>query len=205
MFWMQSLVFVTMAVSLPSLKPPPCKKLGDNSIFCPAASRSQVGFFYFALYLMALGAGGIKSNVSSFAGDQFDEMDVVESRRKISFLNWWLVSISFGTMLSVSLLVYVEENIGWSWGYAAATVVTGIGAVLFFAGTPSYRHQKPAGSPLTRVAQVIVAAACKWRAVFPVVAKAGHLDISSNNYRLYEPEGVLFPHKSRLPHTDEFA
>ena len=195
---MQSLVFVTMAVSFPSLKPPSCEKLGDNSIYCPPASTAQVGFFYFALYLMALGAGGIKSNVSAFAGDQFDKTDAVESRRKISFLNWWLVSISFGTMLSVSLFVYVEENVGWSWGYGAATFVTSIASLLFFAGTPSYRHLTPAGSPLTRVAQVIVAAIRKWHMTLP----AGHLDIGFN---LYEPEGVSFSHKSRLPHTDEFA
>lgn len=30
--------------------------------------------------------------------------------------------------------------------------------VSFFVGTPLYRHQKPGGSPLTRIAQVVVAA-----------------------------------------------
>ncbi|KAI5057189.1 hypothetical protein GOP47_0027204 [Adiantum capillus-veneris] len=191
-----ALVLVTMAVSLPSLKPFPCQRLADNSIICPPASKAQIGFFYFALYLMALGAGGIKSNVSSFAGDQFDEMDPIESKRKMSFLNWWFVSISFGTMLSVSLLVYAEENLGWSSGYGAAMVATGIAAALFFLGTPAYRHQMPSGSPITRVAQVVVAASRKWHISLPV---------SSERF-LYEVEdgNLVFAQKSKLPHSNEF-
>lgn len=117
---MQSLLFVTMAVTIPSLKPPTCTPPMELRL-CPRASRFQVGFFYFALYLMALGAGGIKACVSTFAGDQFDEGDEKESMKKKSFPNWWFVSISFGTMLSVSILVYVQVGtLGEPFGFKYA-------------------------------------------------------------------------------------
>lgn len=151
-----SLVCVTMSVSLPSLKPPVC----DTTLLspCQKASTTQICFFYFSLYLMALGAGGIKSCVTAFAGDQFDHNDAQEARRKMSFPNWWFVSISFGTMLSVSILVYVQDNVGWAWGYGVPTAITGLATLAYLLGTPIYRHQIPSGSPLTRVAQVVCSA-----------------------------------------------
>ncbi|KAJ7525957.1 hypothetical protein O6H91_17G075700 [Diphasiastrum complanatum] len=193
--YLLAMIFVTMAVSLPSLKPPHCELMGSDATLCPRASKLQVGFFYCALYLMALGAGGIKANVSAYAGDQFDEGDPKESKKKLSFLNWWFVSISFGTMLSVSILVYVQDNVGWSWGYGAATLVTGIGTILFIWGTPLYRNQTPSGSPLTRVAQVFVAAFRKWN-VRPL-----HEEF------LYEVDDDQAPSSSgcrKLPHSNEF-
>lgn len=195
---MQALVFVTMSVSLPSLKPPECDTTTLSNSTCQRATKGQICFFYFALYLMALGAGGIKSCVTAFAGDQFDNGDAREARRKMSFPNWWFVSISFGTMLSVSILVYVQDNVGWSWGYGIPTAITGLATLAYLFGTPVYRHQIPSGSPLTRVAQVIFSAVRKWNHPVP-----------SNSDMLYEvalsdisKEAAPFSTcKPRLPHT----
>lgn len=162
----QSLVCVTMSVSLPSLKPPACDTTTPLSL-CQKATTAQICFFYFSLYLMALGAGGIKSCVTAFAGDQFDNNDPQEARRKMSFPNWWFVSISFGTMLSVSILVYVQDNVGWAWGYGVPTAITGLATLAYLLGTPIYRHQIPSGSPLTRVAQVLCSAVRNWNTAVP--------------------------------------
>lgn len=43
----------------------------------------------------------------------------------------------------------------------------GIGIVSFFSGTAFYRFQKPGGSPLTRISQVLVASFHKWNVVVP--------------------------------------
>ncbi|KAG0596117.1 hypothetical protein M758_UG225700 [Ceratodon purpureus] len=164
-----ALTFVTMSVTVPALKPPECKGVGPGpNNLCPSATKLQVGFFYFALYLMAVGAGGIKSCVTAFAGDQFDILDPVEAKRKMSFPNWWFVSISFGTMLSVSLLVYTQDTIGWSWGYGIPTAIAGLATLFYFICTPLYRtHHIRGGSPFTRVAQVLVSAARNWRVSVP--------------------------------------
>ncbi|KAJ7535836.1 hypothetical protein O6H91_12G047900 [Diphasiastrum complanatum] len=67
--------------------------------------------------------------------------------------------------------------------------------MLFFLGTPIYRNQKPAGSPLIRVAQVIVAAIRKWRVQLPA-----HDELL---YELDDKEAV--PAGTRkLPHSSEF-
>lgn len=180
-----------MSVSLPSLKPPVCEATPLSP--CQKATRAQICFFYFSLYLMALGAGGIKSCVTAFAGDQFDHNDAQEARRKMSFPNWWFVSISFGTMLSVSILVYVQDNVGWAWGYGVPTAITGLATLAYLLGTPNYRHQIPSGSPLTRVAQVVCSAVRNWNIAVP-----------SNSALLYEVDDKDASSAyiwRRLPHT----
>ncbi|KAG0574243.1 hypothetical protein KC19_VG247000 [Ceratodon purpureus] len=182
-----------MSVSLASLKPPVCDPtMLSPGMGCQKASTGQICFFYFSLYLMALGAGGIKSCVTAFAGDQFDNNDAQEARRKMSFPNWWFVSISFGTMLSVSILVYVQDNVGWAWGYGVPTAITGMATLAYLVGTPHYRHQTPSGSPLTRVAQVVCSAVSKWNTAVP-----------SNSDLLHEVDDreASSAFRRRLPHT----
>lgn len=43
----------------------------------------------------------------------------------------------------------------------------GIAVCSFFSGTRLYRHQKLGGSPLTRIAQVLVASFRKWNIPVP--------------------------------------
>ena len=108
------MVFVLMSVTVPSLKPPPCQRDAASNILtksCPPATTLAHGWFYFALYMMALGAGGIKACVSTFAGDQFDETDAAEAMRKLSYPNWRLLSISIGSTLAISVAVYIQDAV----------------------------------------------------------------------------------------------
>jgi peptide/histidine transporter 3/4 len=179
---------------MPTLKPPSQCDVFSGAI-CKTANSWQVAFFYGALYLMAIGAGGIKSCVAGFAGDQFDEGDVKENKRKMSFMNWWFVSISFGTMLSVSCLVWIQITMGFGWGFGIPAAISAIATGAYLLGTPLYRNQKPTGSPLTRVAQVIIAAIRKWNAKRP-----------SDEDLLYEVDDkeYLDPAQRRLPHSNDF-
>jgi peptide/histidine transporter 3/4 len=179
---------------MPTLKPPSQCDVFSGAI-CKTANSWQVAFFYGALYLMAIGAGGIKSCVAGFAGDQFDEGDVKENKRKMSFMNWWFVSISFGTMLSVSCLVWIQITMGFGWGFGIPAAISAIATGAYLLGTPLYRNQKPTGSPLTRVAQVIIAAIRKWNAKLP-----------SDEDLLYEVDDkeYLDPAQRRLPHSNDF-
>ncbi|CAM6101350.1 unnamed protein product [Calypogeia fissa] len=188
-----ALVFVVMSVSVPVLKPPQCNIFIQGT--CIPANPWQITFFYCALYMMALGAGGIKACVAGFAGDQFDEGDVKEHKRKMSFMNWWFVSISFGTMLSVSCLVWIQITMGYTWGYGIPAFISAIATAAYLLGTPLYRNQKPTGSPLTRVAQVIVAAIINWNTKLPNDDDLLH-EIDDKEY--------LAPAQRRLPHSNDF-
>jgi peptide/histidine transporter 3/4 len=116
-----------------------------------------------ALYMIVLGTGGIKPCVPSFRADQFDESDARERRSKRSFFNWFYFSINIGALMASSVLVYVQTHVGWGWGFGIPAVVMAVAVGTFFLGAPLYRHQRPGGSLLTRITQVLIAAAHKWR------------------------------------------
>ncbi|KAA0049224.1 hypothetical protein IC582_012554 [Cucumis melo] len=163
---------LTLAVSLPSLKPPPC--LDVNKENCEKASTLQLVVFFGALYLLALGTGGTKPNISTMGADQFDEFDPKEKAQKLSFFNWWMFSIFFGTLFATTILVYIQDNVGWSLGYGLPTIGLAISIVIFLAGTPFYRHKIPNGSPFTTMVSVIVGAIRNWRIPVPNDPKELH-------------------------------
>ncbi|KAG0463409.1 hypothetical protein HPP92_019478 [Vanilla planifolia] len=158
------MVLLTLSVSLPALTPPPCNNNEDCSNM---TSRTQIGIFFISLYTIALGAGGTKANVSTFGADQFDVFDPKERNLKLSFFNWWTFAIFFGNLFSSTVLVYVQDNVSWTVGYAIPTVALGVSMVVFLVGTPYYRHRLPSGSPITRIAAVLVAATRKFLVSLP--------------------------------------
>uniref|UniRef100_A0A0D9XH89 Uncharacterized protein n=1 Tax=Leersia perrieri TaxID=77586 RepID=A0A0D9XH89_9ORYZ len=76
-------------------------------------------FFILGLYLFALGTGGIKPNIPAFGADQFDSADPVERVTKGSFFNWYYFSVNMGSLLSATVFVWVQDNIGWFFEKAA--------------------------------------------------------------------------------------
>ena len=187
------MVTLTLSASLPSLRPPACDSSGSN---CIAAHGVQLVVHYIALYLIALGNGGIKPNVSSFGADQFDEHDAKEWKHMPSFFNWFYFIISIGSLVSVTVFVYIQDNVGFGWGFGIPAALMAIAIVVFFAGSSLYRYKLPSGSPLTRIAQVLVAASRK-HMVSPPLSK----DL------LYEEEvsgDVGHTPVRRLRHTHQF-
>lgn len=129
---------------------------------------------YLGLYLVALGNGGIKPCVSALGADQFDATDPVERVTKGSFFNWYYWSVNIGSLLSATVLVWVQDNIGWGVGLAIPTVFMVCGFSVFVGGRKLYRYQKVGGSPLTRLFQVVVAAVRNYHLVLPEDCSALH-------------------------------
>uniref|UniRef100_A0A803LMM3 Uncharacterized protein n=1 Tax=Chenopodium quinoa TaxID=63459 RepID=A0A803LMM3_CHEQI len=162
--YLSGMSVLTLAVSLPGLKPPPCNEAQMSD--CKKALPLQLGVFYGALYTLAIGTGGTKPNISTIGADQFDDFEPKEKAHKISFFNWWMFSIFFGTLFANTILVYIQDNVGWALGYGLPTIGLAISISIFLAGTPFYRHKLPTGSPVTRMAKVIVAAIRNRKAPF---------------------------------------
>ncbi|XP_057458673.1 protein NRT1/ PTR FAMILY 8.1-like [Lotus japonicus] len=150
----------TFSAILPGLKPS-CD--GDS---CHPTS-GQTAACFIALYLIALGTGGIKPCVSSFGADQFDDNDETERKKKSSFFNWFYFSINIGALVASSVLVWIQTNVGWGWGFGVPAVAMVIAIIFFFIGSRRYRIQLPGGSPLTRICQVLVAASRNFKVQVP--------------------------------------
>ncbi|CAN6486180.1 unnamed protein product [Victoria cruziana] len=163
LIYLTGMVLLTLAVSIPKLKPAPCRDQDEN---CHASSL-QVGVFFLALYIVALGTGGTKPNISTMGADQFDEFEPKERKQKLSFFNWWMFSIFFGTLFANTFLVYIQDNVGWSLGYGIPTIGLIISILVFLVGSPFYRHKKPTDSPFSKMGRVLVAATRKWKVPLP--------------------------------------
>ncbi|XP_057476084.1 protein NRT1/ PTR FAMILY 5.1 [Actinidia eriantha] len=153
LIYVLGMVLLTLAVSIKFLKPT-C----SNGV-CNKATSSQIAFFYSALYIIAVGAGGTKPNISTFGADQFDDYNPHEKKLKVSFFNWWMFSSFIGALLATLGLVYIQENLGWGLGYGIPTVGLLLSLFIFYVGTPIYRHKvRKSKSPAGDLLRVPIAA-----------------------------------------------
>lgn len=169
---------------MPELQPPPC-----DGPACKQANAFQMGILYLALSVTALGTGGLKSSVSGYATDQFDEKDDKEKAHMASFFERFFFFISIGTLMAVTVLVYIQDRLSRSLGYGLCFASMAVSILLFLSGSRRYRYKKPAGSPILNILQVIVAAVRKRKMKPPSTVE-----------KLYENS----PQDSRIQHTTRF-
>lgn len=157
------MVLLTIQAHYPSLKPEACDMKELQAGVCEQAHGSKAGMLYMGLYLVALGVGGLKGSLPVHGAEQFDENETKERRLRSNFFNWFLFSMCVGSLLAVTFVVWVQDNKGWQWGFSISTVSVLLILFAFVGGTTVYRNKIPQGSPLTRIAQVFVAAMFKRR------------------------------------------
>lgn len=59
-------------------------------------------FFFPAIYIVAIGTGGIKPNVSTMGADQFDDRYSQDRKEKGSFFNWLVELFRLYSITNVS-------------------------------------------------------------------------------------------------------
>ncbi|CAH8389589.1 unnamed protein product [Eruca vesicaria subsp. sativa] len=187
-------LLLTVATTIPSMRPPPCDDFRRLHHQCVEANGHQLALLYVALYTIALGGGGIKSNVSGFGSDQFDTSDPKEEKQMIFFFNRFYFSISLGSLFAVIVLVYVQDNVGRGWGYGISAATMVIAAVVLLCGTKLYRFKKPKGSPFTVIWRVCFLAWKKRKESYP-----------SHQSLLNGYDNTTVPHTERLKCLDKAA
>ncbi|KAK4763405.1 hypothetical protein SAY86_009173 [Trapa natans] len=188
------MTLLTTSASLPQLRPPPCKPGGSSDQPCVEANGGQLAVLYIALLLGAVGSGGIRPCVVAFGADQFDEKDSKQRTRTWKYFNWYYFVMGGSMLVALTVLVYVQDNIGWGWGLGIPTILMFLSVVTLVSGYPLYRMLDPAGSPFTRLVQVCVSAFKKRKANAP--SESGSL---YHNDDLDRPISV----GGRLLHTDQ--
>ncbi|XP_043698120.1 protein NRT1/ PTR FAMILY 5.6-like [Telopea speciosissima] len=191
--YLLGLILLTMSELIPSLKP--CNM--DN---CTNSTKIHEIMFFLAIYMISVGTGGHKPSLESFGADQFDDDHSEERKKKMSYFNWWNFGLCSGLVLGVTVIVYVQDYVGWGVADIILTVVMAITIVIFFIGRPFYRFRMPEGSPLTPMLQVSVAAITKRSLPHP-----------SDPSQLYEvpktqkTQGRLLCHTPKLKFLDKAA
>ncbi|KAK8659247.1 hypothetical protein V6N13_029455 [Hibiscus sabdariffa] len=151
------LIILTIQARTPSLKPPACGP-SISSILCEEVSGAKAAMLFIGLYLVALGIGGIKGSLPAHGAEQFDENTPKGRKQRSSFFNYFVFSLSFGALIAVTFVVWIEDNKGWEWGFAISTISILLSVTIFLAGSMFYRNKIPLGSPLTIICKVLIAA-----------------------------------------------
>lgn len=149
----QGLLILTVQDHIPSLKPPICKSANRN-ISCDEVDEGRAVLLFAGLYLVALGVGGIKGSLPPHGAEQFDDHTPEGRKQRSSFFNYYVFCLSCGALIAVTVVVWVEDNKGWQWGFGIATAAILISIPVFLLGSARYRIKIPSGSPITTIAKV---------------------------------------------------
>lgn len=180
-----------MSAILPNLHPPPC----PTQVNCQEASTMQLWVLYLSLLLTSIGTGGIRPCVVTFAASQFDMSKSGVAARKWNYFNWYYFCMGVATLTALTVVVYIQDNVGWGWGLGIPTMAMTLSVIVFVIGYRLYIKPKPAGSPLVRIVQVVAAAWKKRNAPLP--------SEPSMLYQNNELDAAIST-DGRLLHTEQF-
>ncbi|XAR60489.1 Nitrate-transporting ATPase [Bertholletia excelsa] len=142
-------VLMTLTATIPSLKPQPCE---PKSTTCPAPSRAEFAVLYAGIALASLGLGGMRFTLTTMGANQLQK-----AKARGTFFNCYFFSTYASGIVAATALVYVEDNVGWTWGFILCLAANGLGLAIFLLGSRFYCLVKPQGSPFTSLARVFVA------------------------------------------------
>ncbi|KAM7268885.1 hypothetical protein ACFE04_011051 [Oxalis oulophora] len=159
------MTMLMLTAAITTLHPQKCES--NNSDNCPGPSPWQLTFLLASFGLLVIGAGGIRPCNLAFGADQFNPTTKSGRRGTTSFFNWYYFTYTFAVMVSVTIIVYVQSDVSWAIGLGVPAFFMLLSTALFFWGTYMYVIVKPQGSPLTSVAQVLVASMKKRKLKIP--------------------------------------
>jgi POT family proton-dependent oligopeptide transporter len=102
---------------------------------CLAIFDTSRNGFYFGLFLISLGAGGIKPLVASFMGDQFDQTNKTLAKKAFAAFYW---AINFGSFFSTLATPWILGRYGAAWAFGIPGILMGVATVLFWAARKHY-------------------------------------------------------------------
>lgn len=94
--------------------------------------------FYVALFLIILGNGFFKPNISTLVGNLYNNEDLKD--KKDAGYNIFYMGINIGAFVCNFVAAYMRINYGWGHAFAAAGVGMLIGVVIFLIGTKHIKH-----------------------------------------------------------------
>ncbi|GKB18727.1 NRT1/ PTR family protein 4.6 [Tanacetum coccineum] len=149
------LVILTFQARSPYLKPAPCDK--PNPALCEHVHGGKAAMLFIGLYLVAFGVGGIKGSLPSLGAEQFDENTPKGRKQRSTFFNYFVFCLSCGGLIAVTLVLWIEDNVGWQWGFGISTIAIVLSIIILVSGSWFYRCKVPSGSPLATMFKVLLA------------------------------------------------
>ncbi|CAA6661862.1 unnamed protein product [Spirodela intermedia] len=115
----QGMARFTSTATAGALRPPPCQ--GDPRRM-QRALGGQNALLYTSVTLLCMGAGGTRFNMATMGANQFDR-----PADQSTFLNWYFFVMPVGAIIGSIVVVYVQDNVSWGWGFGACAATSAAG------------------------------------------------------------------------------
>ncbi|CAM0884307.1 unnamed protein product [Alopecurus aequalis] len=194
-FSLLGMLGLTLSASVPAFKPPHCNPATQH---CNGPSTLQLSVLYLSLGFLTIGGGAIRPCSLPFGVDQFDMTDEKSRKGLSSYYNWYYGTTTAALVFSLTILVYIQNDISWPIGFGIPTIFMVMAIIVLFMGTRLYVHVPPDGSIFTGIAQVFAASLKKRSLKLPYPQ-----DINQQELLLYNPPTTgnrIF----RLPLSSQF-
>ncbi len=120
--------------------------------------------FWLALFIMILGNGFFKPNISTLLGNLYNEEKYRD--KKDDGYSIFYMGINIGALICNFVAAYLRNNYGWGFAFAAAGIGMFVGVAVFISGWKSYAHAdvkreaspQDAGSVATLLGSVLLPA-----------------------------------------------
>ena len=70
-------------------------------------------------------------------------MTLQDRREKKSFFNYFYLVINIGSLVAVTVVVYIQVEISWAIGFAIPAATMAIAICIFVGGSSLYKHVEP--------------------------------------------------------------
>ncbi|KAI5556426.1 hypothetical protein BDE02_18G034600 [Populus trichocarpa] len=150
------MILLWLTAMIPQLQPPPCDRFTET---CSSASAGQMAILFFSFGLISIGAGCIRPCSNAFGADQLDNEENPNNESVLqSFFNWYYAATGLSTIIAFTVIVYIQDNLGWKVGFAVPAILMFLSALMFLVGSSQYIKVKASSSLFTGFVQVVVAA-----------------------------------------------
>lgn len=105
--------------------------------YCLLAIKS-LPIFYLALFLIIIGNGFFKPNISTLLGNLYNEEKY--KANKDAGYNIFYMGINVGALTCNFIAAFMRHNFGWGFAFVSAGVGMFIGVLIFLLGNKHYKH-----------------------------------------------------------------
>ncbi|XP_073055374.1 protein NRT1/ PTR FAMILY 1.2-like [Primulina eburnea] len=149
------LVHLWLTTVIPNAKPPPCD---ESSAHLCSPSIPQFVFLCGSLGLISIGAGGVRSSALAFGANQLRKGNFKRTLCvKDSYFSWYYVSYTFSILIAFTCVIYIQDNLGWSVGFAVPALLMLLAVFVYFSASSWYINPDGKTSFVTNFVKVVVA------------------------------------------------
>ncbi|KQK09861.1 protein NRT1/ PTR FAMILY 1.2 [Brachypodium distachyon] len=167
------IVFLWLSAMIHGARPAPCGA-GIVPEQCMPPGPRHLAWLIAGFTFLSIGAGGIRPCSMAFGADQFSRHPK-EKRARIlqAYFNAYYASIGVAFTVAVTVIVYVQDNVGWKAGFAVPMGLMMLSAVSFLLGSRLYIKEKGSRQMFSGIGAAFTAAIKNRRVRLPVKTEDG--------------------------------